>query len=198
MVVGSVILAYPIVFIVSTPEFLSRLPEGFYGSDIALQILMFALLFQFLNVLFAFILIAVNKQSKLLYINGACVIFNVVTNMIFIPHYGFRGAAVTSVLSELFILIGTYVMAKKYLKFSIDLKNLLKIILSAGVMGAVIYFLQPTAYKYFENWGVFILIALGIVIYGGMLLITKTIDKRMRAILKKGETIPHDGEQTLQ
>jgi len=66
MVVGGVLLAYPIIFIVSTPEFLSRLAEGFYGSDIAFQILIFALLFQFLNVLFAFILIAVNKQTKLL------------------------------------------------------------------------------------------------------------------------------------
>ena len=44
MVVGTVILAFPIIFIVSTPEFLSRLSEGFYGSDIALQILIFAIL----------------------------------------------------------------------------------------------------------------------------------------------------------
>ncbi|MFH1284754.1 MAG: flippase [Candidatus Peregrinibacteria bacterium] len=197
MVVGGVILAYPIIFVVSTPEFLSRLPEGFYGSDIAFQILIFALLFQFLNVLFAFILIAVNKQSKLLYINGGCVIFNIVTNLIFIPIYGFRGAAVTSVLSELFILIATYLVAKKYLTFSINLKNLSKITLSALAMGAFIYFLQPVTYSYIQNWNVIVLIPLGIVVYGSMLFATKTIDRNTLALLRKGEQTPHDGDQDI-
>ncbi len=190
MVVGGVILAYPIIFIVSTPDFLSRLGEGFYGSDIAFQILIFALLFQFLNVLFAFILIAVNKQSKLLYINGACVVFNIVANLIVIPHYGFRGAAFTSILSELFILIATYYVAKKYLDFSIDLKKLAKIIFSAGVMGAVVYFLQAPTYQYIQNWNVLVLIPIGAVVYGIMLLVTKTVDKNMLRMMRKGEEKP--------
>jgi len=189
MVVGGVVLAFPIIFIISSPEYLSRLPEGFYGSDIALQILIFALLFQFLNVLFAFILIAINKQSKLLYINGAVVIFNIVTNIIFIPEYGFRGAAVTSVISELLILIATWITAKRYLDFSINLKNLVKITFSALVMGAAIYYLQPFMYEIAQAWGVLLLIPTGVVIYIAMLLITKTIDREMLALLKKGN--PH-------
>ncbi|MBD3360184.1 oligosaccharide flippase family protein [Candidatus Peregrinibacteria bacterium] len=197
MVVGGVILAYPIIFIVSTPEFLSRVSEGFYGSDIAFQILIFALLFQFLNVLFAFILIAVNKQSKLLYINGACVVFNIVTNLIFIPIYGFRGAAVTSVLSELFILIATFIVAKKHLKFSINLKNLFKITFSALVMGAAIYFFQPITYSYIQNWNVLLLIPFGMVIYTAMLFATKTVDRNTLALLRKGEQTPHDGEEKI-
>ena len=107
MLVGAFILAYPIVFIVSTPEFLSRISEGFYGSDIALQILMFALVFQFLSTLFAFILIAVNKQSKLLYVNAAGVLLNITGNLIVIPIYGFVGAAITSVISQAFIFSTT-------------------------------------------------------------------------------------------
>jgi O-antigen/teichoic acid export membrane protein len=194
LVVGGVLLAYPIIFIVSTPEFLSRLSEGFYGSDIAFQILIFALLFQFLNVLFAFILIAVNKQAKLLYINAACVIFNLTTNIIFIPRYGFRGAAVTSVLSELFILIATYYTAKKYLEFSLNFKNLLKIILSAAVMGAAIYLLQPFTYQYVQNWNVMLLIPIGVVVYVTMIFATKVVNKDMLRLLKKGEETPHDGD----
>ncbi len=187
MVVGGVILAFPIIFIVSTPEFLSRISEGFYGSDIAFQILIFALLFQFLNVLFAFILIALNKQTKLLYINGVCVIFNLVANIIVIPIYGFRGAAITSVLSELCILIGTYTVAKHYLKFEISFKNLGKIILSAAVMGAAVYYLQPVTYKYLQNWGVLLLVAVGIAVYGMMLVGTKVIDKRMLSLLRRSQ-----------
>lgn len=194
MVVGGVILAYPIIFIVSTPEFLSRLSEGFYGSDMAFKILIFALMFQFLNVLFAFILIAVNKQSKILYINAACVIFNIVTNLIFIPHYGFRGAAVTSVLSEMFILIATYFTARKYLKFSINFKNLGKIILSALIMGTVITLLQPITYKYIQNWNVLLLIPVGIFVYFAMLLVTKTVNKETLQLLRKGERTSHNHE----
>ena len=190
MVVGGVILAYPIIFVVSTPEFLSRLTEGFYGSDIAFQILIFALLFQFLNVLFAFILIAVNKQSRLLYINGACAVFNIAANLVVIPYYGFRGAAVTSVLSELFILIFTYYVARKYLEFSVSLKNIGKIIISSLVMGAVIYILQPITYSYIQNWNVLLLIPLGMVVYTAMLFITKTVDKDMLRLLKKAPEVP--------
>ncbi len=184
MVVGGVILAYPIIFIISTPEFLSRLSEGFYGSDVALQILIFALLFQFLNVLFAFILIALDKQAKLLYINAIGAAFNIIANLLIIPSFGFRGAAITSVLSELIILVATYVTARKYLKFKISLKNFGKIIISALTMGAVIHFLQPITYQYIQNWNVLLLIPIGILVYAAMLFATKTVDKEMLQLLK--------------
>lgn len=198
IVVGGVILAYPLIFIVSTPEFMSRLDEGFYGSDIALQILLFALLFQFLNVLFAFILLAVKKQSKLLYINGACVIFNIIANIIFIPIYGFRGAAVTSVLSEMFILVITYFVARRYLDFSINFGNLGKIVFSALIMGGAVYYLQSPTYEYMRNWNVFALVPIGAMIYGVLLYKTGVINKKMLALVRKGEQRPHDGQPISQ
>lgn len=185
MVVGGVMLAYPIIFIISTPEFLSRLSEGFYGSDIAFQILIFASLFQFLNVLFAFVLVAVGKQAKLLYISGSAVVFNIIANLIFIPIYGFRAAAVVSVLCELIILVANYFTAKKYLDFSINLKNTAKIFLSAFVMGAAIYFLQPITYKFLQNWNVLLLIAIGMVIYTFMLFASGVVDKNLLNLLRK-------------
>jgi len=185
MVVGAYMLAYPIIFVVADPKFLSKLSEGYYGSDIALQILVFALFFQFLNVLFAFILIAVNKQKKLLYINAACVLFNIISNIIVIPHWGFRGAAITSVLSELFILIANYIYAKRYLDFEIQLGKLVKILFSTLIMGVFIYFMQPLTYSLMENWNLLILIPLAGIIYGLMLFITKTIDKDTLKLFKK-------------
>lgn len=190
MVVGGCILAYPIIFVISTPEFLTRLSDGYYGSDIAFQILVFALLFQFINVLFAFVMIAVDKQSRLLYINGAGVVFNIITNFIFIPHYGFVGAAVTSVLSEFLILIISWNLAKKYLPFKINFKNLFKIIFSALTMGLIIYLLQPLTYKYIQNWNVIPLIIIGGSVYTAMLFVTKVVDKDILAMLKKGKSEP--------
>lgn len=187
MVVGGVLLAYPIIFIVSSPEFLSRVNEGFYGADISFQILIFALMFQFLNVLFAFILVAINKQSKLIYINGACVIINLVLNLFLIPKYGARGAAATSVFSELFILIVTGITARRYLKFSLNIKNLFKIIFSSLVMGVIVYYLQPITYNYMQNWNVLALVIIGALVYGLMLILTKTITKDMLRLFRKGE-----------
>lgn len=185
LLVGAYVLAYPIIFIVSSPEFLSRMDEGFYGSDIALQFLMFALVFQFMNTLFAFILLAVNKQSRILYINAACVLFNLIGNIIVIPYFGFRGAAVTSVLSELFILILTAAVAYKYLKYKLNFITTFKIIISALLMGVAVHYLQPLSYTLFQNAGVLLLVPVGAVIYGALLFLTKAVDKDMLKLLRK-------------
>lgn len=188
MVVGIVVLAYPIIFLASSPEFLTRTAEGFYGSDSALKILIFALLFQFLNVLFTFVLIALDKQSKLLYINGACVLFNIVANLFVIPIYGFRGASFISVLSELFILIATYFTARHYIQFKLSFKNLFKIIISALVMGFIVYKLQPFTYTYIQNWNIFPLALLGAAIYFVLLYFTGAITKDTLRLLRKTES----------
>lgn len=197
MVVGVFLLAYPIVFVISSSEFLSRISEGFYGSDIALKILIFALMFQFLNILFAFILIAINKQGKLLYINGACVILNITMNLILIPKYGFIGAGITYVVSELFILIAAATTARHYLNFSINFLNLVKIIFSALVMGGIVYLLQPVTYKLMQNWNVFLLAAIGATIYALMLFFTKVVDKNMLSLLRKGENVATESQSPL-
>ncbi len=188
LVVGGIILAYPIIFIISSPEFLSRLSEGFIGSDIALQIVLIALLFQFVNVLFVFILIAIEKQVKLLYINSVGVIFNLVTNLIFIPIYGFIAAAVTTVISEMIILVGSYMVAKKHLNFSIKFGKLFRIILSAGFMGVTVKILHLPTYNLMQNWNIILLVAIGAIVYTIMLFLTGVVDKKMLALLKKSKT----------
>lgn len=186
IVVGGFILAYPLVFIIATPDFLSDLTRGFYGTDIALQILIFTLLFQFINVLFSFILIAVDQQKRLLYINLVCVIFNLAANLVLVPEYGFRAAAAVSVVSEFLILAGNYIYAKKYLDFNVSFKNFGKIILSTIIMGAVVYYLQPITYAYLQNWNIFILIGAGAAVYCGMIFATGTMSKeKLKLIMKK-------------
>lgn len=186
IVVGGFILAYPLVFVIATPDFLSDLSRGFYGTDIALQILIFTLLFQFINVLFSFILIALDQQKKLLYINLVCVILNLVANLILVPEYGFRAAAAVSVVSEFFILAGNYIYAKKYLDFTISFQNFGKIVLSTISMGVVVYYLQPITYTYLQNWNIFLLIVVGGLVYTGMIFATGTMSKeKLKLILKK-------------
>ena len=93
------------------PVFAGKFKESFqylYGSDVALKIVLIAIFFVFLNSLFGFCLVAMKKQNQLLKVNAVCLLFNVCTNLLLIPKFGFVAAAWTTVASEILILIGTY------------------------------------------------------------------------------------------
>jgi O-antigen/teichoic acid export membrane protein len=185
MVVGILILASSATRLIADEKFASNYEIGFYGSDFALQILIFTVLFQFLNVLFAFVLIALNRQGKLLYINASCVIFNLLGNLLLIPVLGFRGAAITSVLSQFFVLICNYYFAKKYLPFKLDFKVFFKIVFSALVMGAFLLFGQEILFPIMGHLDILPLTLLGGLVYFLVLFLTKAIDKSMIALIRR-------------
>lgn len=176
ILVGTYLLAYPVIaFISNNPELLSDAASGHYGSDAALQLLAFAMFFAYINSLFIYSLIASNRQNHLLWINGSAALFNVVANFYAISMFSFRGAAFTSVITELYILVVAWLMVRKHLPFVYDGKLLAKVVASAGVMGVVIWQLRWPAYDYFAalpigiNVSVLALGVLGATIYGGML-----------------------------
>ncbi|MDP4008287.1 MAG: flippase [Candidatus Peregrinibacteria bacterium] len=187
LIVGGFILAYPIIFIISSPEFLSRVDEGFYGSDIAFQILTVALVGSYISTLFTYILVATERQKTVLWINGAGAIFNVIANLLIIPSFGARGAAYTSVASELLIVLIAAIVCYSQLKVRISLIPLFKIILSVSVMGLVIYFLRDPSYNFMDmqNKNILFLIPLGGIIYGTMLFLTGMLTKETFKNLKQ-------------
>ncbi len=185
IVAGTVVLAYPIVYLIARPEFLSNLSIGFYGSDITLQILIFALAFSFINSLFGFILVADNRQMKLLTRNAIGVLLTIVLSLLLIPQFGVRGAAFSSVVTEFYVAVASYMIAKRYIKFTISFKSTYKTIFSTLVMALVIYALRDFTYGIMQNKNIFVLIPLGGVIYVGMLFLTKTITKEMIALIRK-------------
>lgn len=185
IVAGTFVLAFPITAIVSSPEFLSNLQTGFYGSDTALQILIFALAFSFINSLFGFILVADNRQTKLLIRNAIGAGLTIVIDLFLIPIFGLRGAAFTNVLTEAYVAFASYLIAKHYIEFSISFKNTIKSMFAALVMAVVLYLLKDPTAHYLQNKNILILIPLGLVIYVGMLLITKTITPEMIALISK-------------
>lgn len=92
-----------ILFIIS--YFIPLIYNGqFQESTTTLQILSLGMPFFFISALLWHLLIIYNKQKLLIYIYGFGAIFNLVTNMIFIPIYGYIAAAITTVISEFLIL----------------------------------------------------------------------------------------------
>jgi O-antigen/teichoic acid export membrane protein len=76
------------------------LPHG----AIALQLVIWSIPFGWLNSVTNYVLIALGRERVLTKAFLVGVTFNVVANLIFIPHYGYAAAAVTTILSEIVLL----------------------------------------------------------------------------------------------
>lgn len=81
--------------------------SGYLKAAIPLQIIALILPFRFANYLFGNALAAMNKQRVRVYSSLSCALFNILTNLIFIPIFGITGAAITTLLTEL-LLLGLY------------------------------------------------------------------------------------------
>ncbi len=97
-------------FLIPVPFFFGH---DFSGSVPALQILALGLPFFFLSALLWHVIIIHNKQKLLLYIYAAGAIFNLITNLIFIPVYGYMAAAVTTVVSEALVMFLLFIVVKR-------------------------------------------------------------------------------------
>lgn len=183
MAIGLYLLAYPIIFIITQPEFLSQLDKGIYGSDIALQILALAMCISFSSSLYNYSLVATGQQSKLLWINGGAAIFNILANLWAIPLWGFRGAAWTTVATEVFIMIAAGWVARRSLTYKMDWGNFAKISFAGLAMGLVVYFLkEPTYYLWgMQNFNVALLTVLGAGVYIGLLFALKAFPDEVRS-----------------
>jgi O-antigen/teichoic acid export membrane protein len=225
ILIGGLVLAFPLTFVISNPQFLSGYhcnnniqvvfqneneaalkcknekvsnlfewpnaePDSFtylFGSDMALKIILFGMFFSFLNTLFAFSLVSMDHQSKLIITNAIGVIFNLVTNLIFIPKYGFLGAAVTTVLSEIIILYGTYYYVRKNVPLQLPYKKSIYILFSAAVMGLIVFLLQPITYNYVQNLNILLLIPMGALVYGVLIYTLKVVtNEDLKKLLRRG------------
>jgi len=184
IVVGAQVLAYPLIFIISSPDYLSRLGDGFYGSDIALRILIVAMAFSFISSIFTFSLISIGNQGKLLFISLGGAVVNLACNFIVIPRFGFLGAAFTSVLSEAFILTFAFLMLRQYFPLKLHFGAAFKILFSALIMGVVVWVLRDPLYGLIENFNFLVLLPLGVAVYGFMLWATGVINKERLALLR--------------
>ncbi|HLD30717.1 MAG TPA: flippase [Patescibacteria group bacterium] len=169
-----------------------------YGSDYApsivpLQILVFAIVFIFLNFPVGSLLNATDRQMTNTMTMGAAMFVNIILNILLIPLYSFNGAAISALASyAILFFLGLY-FANKVIKYNkmFLLKSLGKIFFSALVMSVVVIFLR-------QDVNFLILIPLGAFIYFTMMFLTKGIEKRdvinIIKIFKKEKVIENQEE----
>ncbi|MYB75926.1 MAG: flippase, partial [Chloroflexi bacterium] len=88
----------------------SFLPHG----ATALAILIWFLPLSYVNAITQYVLIALDQQKWIAIAFAIATAFNLVTNIIFVPQYGYAAAAVTTVLSELVLLAPFFVIARRW------------------------------------------------------------------------------------
>jgi O-antigen/teichoic acid export membrane protein len=183
LLVGILFLAPQIIRVIGGADFMEAVP--------VLRILSFAIVFIFFGSYFNNVLVAGNKQKKLMVVLLFCAIFNVLLNIFLIPRYSYMGAAVVSSLTEMLVAVLCAILAFRELKYRPSLQKLAEIFLGGMAMAAILYLGREAN---------FIILALGsILVYFFILWVFRVITTEEIASImsKRGEEVREDFEPVI-
>jgi O-antigen/teichoic acid export membrane protein len=115
--------------------------EGFVEAGIVFSLLATIITLRFLDNMWAMMLTAVNMQKHRSIIVAIAAVFNVTLNFYFIPRYGFLGATITTILTEICFGIGLYFALSSRIPRPMPWDVLIRPSLAIAVMGLAIWFL---------------------------------------------------------
>lgn len=121
-----------------------------YNSADALLIVLCVVVFYFISLIYIYIFIAANQQAQLLRINIMITLFNIIGNIILIPHYSFIWAAFITLLSQIILVWLTAYYSKKVVTFVFPFKFLYII----AIINILIYYIWSQAMTYFPLWSI--------------------------------------------
>lgn len=170
------VLAVPLslgIFSIAKEAVLLVFGSEYLNSILPLQILVFSLIFVFLNFPLGALLNGANKLVANTVLVGCTMVLNIVLNLILIPQYTYVGAAMSFVICHALLFLASLIVAKNIIPYS--KRNLIavfaKTILSAGLMAALIIY-----FKQYVNF--ILLIVLGALFYFGFLYLIKGFSKQ--------------------
>ncbi len=142
---------------------------------VALQLMMLSIPIGWINSLTQYTLIAVDLQRRITGAFAVAVSFNIITNLIFIPQYGYQAAAITTIFSEAVLLVPFGIL----LQSALGKLNWVDMVWRGLVMGAVMLVVIAGL------WGISPLMALiiGSGVYGGGMVFLRPFDAGELTIL---------------
>jgi len=136
----------------------------------ALQILALALGFAFVNNAFIGALNASDRQSSFTWAAAWSLVANVALNLALIPRFGYLGASVATVLTEVVLGAVAWVLTARHVGRVPVLALSWRIVLAGLVMGVAIYPLSSL-----EGLAVAIPIAAGVIVYAAAILLLRAL-----------------------
>ncbi len=140
------------------------LPDG----AIATQLMIWSIPIGWINSLTQYVLIALDLQRRITRAFFLAVTFNIISNVILIPIYSYRAAAVTTILSELALLIPFALLLQGAVGRMDWVRLLWKPVVATGAMVVVVLLLS--------GFSTVLAVAIGSVVYIGLLLVLKPLD----------------------
>src|SRR3989344_4889210 len=134
LVAGTMLLATPIMVLIAGPEFAI--------SGVVLSIIMLKLVGSALNSVMVYTIIAAAEQRRLLLPYAIAVVFNLVANLLFIPHYSYLAAAIITVLTEVWVLIAAGYLVGRQLQLTPTFGVLLKCLAGSLLLGGAVWYLS--------------------------------------------------------
>lgn len=128
--VGSVLTSKYIINFIYTNEF--------NEASVVFSILACAIVFRFAAVVSGFVLTATDNMHKKVKFQLLFTIVNLILNSAMIPFYGYVGASIATVITEMTVFIAYYIFVKKNYSKGMEIKDLFKIVLATIIMSFVI------------------------------------------------------------
>ena len=121
---------------------------------------------------------ASHKEVTVTKIYAIAAVFNIILNFFMIPYLSYDGAAITTVLSDiLIVIIQSYVIYKLGHRPNKKLySDLVKIIIGSAILGIALYFL---------NLNMWVAIPVGIIIYLAVVYLLRLFDDDDKYVIKE-------------
>jgi len=132
------VLASTLVGLLSGQKFL---PHG----AIALQLLIWSIVFGWINSLTNYVLIALDRQRYVLVASGARVLFTIAANLVFVRTMSYVASAWIIIVGELFLAVLFHLDLRRHLGALQWLRTLGRPLLAGAAMGGVAWLLVPAS-----------------------------------------------------
>ena len=174
LAIGLIMTSRNVLLLVSGEEYLS--------GSISLIILAFTLCIAMVsNVLLNAVLIIFHREKKALQITTLSSVINVVLNLIFIPIFSLNGAAFTTLLSELTVMILALFSVRDILKIKIEIGVIINVLL--GCIAIICDCLFVDTISFSNTMCLFIKVVVSGLVYVLILLPNRTL--RQRFMIRK-------------
>jgi len=168
---------------IATMIYSSDILQLIYGQDYntgssVLSILIWTVCLLFISGAGSNLLYASHKEITVTKIFGIAAIFNVILNLFMIPYLSYNGAAITTVLSDLLIvIIQIFVIYKLGYRPNKKLYlDLIKIIIGSAILGIALHFLK------LNMW---VALPVGIIIYFAVVYLLRVFDDDDKYVIKE-------------
>ncbi|MBP7992739.1 MAG: polysaccharide biosynthesis C-terminal domain-containing protein, partial [Candidatus Magasanikbacteria bacterium] len=137
------------IFILAKPIMLFAFGEKYVDSVPALQILIFSVIFSFISFPLGAALNASGYERRQTWLTGFTLLANISANLLYIPHYGARGAAIAALIGNILLgTVGFFLLPKKLkVDWSILLPVIIKLLIATAVMAGVVLELHTRSHN---------------------------------------------------